>query len=49
MNWINDFLRSQSDQGDFGYTLMGTLGLALMVLVVVVSIFMAIMEINQIE
>lgn len=34
MNWINDFLRSQSDQGDFGYTLMGTLGLALMVLVV---------------
>ena len=35
MNVINDFLRSQTDDGAYLYGLMGTLGVVLMVLVVV--------------
>ena len=34
MSFINDFLRSQTDDGEYLYGLMGTLGMVLMVLVV---------------
>lgn len=39
MDFINDFLRAQSDQGTFAYGLMGTLGTILMVLVVLFYLF----------